>query len=117
VGEIASNPAELVDPPKGLDAEDEESSEEIRALTIFEAVRGTRWENLYVVAVRTGLRQGELLGLKWADLNLDVSPAVLTLRRSLAERSGGGFNLFNLWMMLPSRYRQRALVCSRLSCK
>ena len=96
-GEIVSTPAELVDPPKGLDADDEESSEEIRALTnqealrLFEAARGTRWENLYVVAVRTGLRQGELLGLKWADLNLDVSPAVLTLRRSLAEKSGGGF--------------------------
>jgi integrase len=42
-------------------------------------------------AVRTGLRQGELLGLKWADLNLDVSPVVLTLRQSLAEKSGGGF--------------------------
>jgi integrase len=97
-GEIAANPAELVDPPKGLDAKDSpESSEEIRALTnqealrLFEAAKGTRLANLYVVAVRTGLRQGELLGLKWADLTLDVSPAVLMLRRSLAEKPGGGF--------------------------
>ena len=31
------------------------------------------------------------MNLKWTDLNLDVSPAVLTLRRSLAEKPGGGF--------------------------
>jgi hypothetical protein len=48
-----------VDPPKGLDTEDQESSEEIRALTneetlrFFEVAKGTRWENLYVMAVRT----------------------------------------------------------------
>jgi integrase len=32
--------------------------------TLFEAVRGERLESLYILAVHTGLRQGELLGLK-----------------------------------------------------
>jgi integrase len=95
-GELASNPAESLVPPK---ASFEEESEEIRALTneqtdvLFAAARerGDRFRNLYVAAVRTGLRQGELLGLKWEDLNLDSSPASVTLRRSLASKLGGGF--------------------------
>jgi integrase len=35
----------------------------------LDAGRGTRNEALYVLAVHTGLRQGELLGLKWSDLD------------------------------------------------
>jgi integrase len=43
------------------------SPAQVRAL--LDAARGTRNEALYVVALHTGLRQGELLGLKWSDLD------------------------------------------------
>ena len=33
---------------------------------------GDRLEALYVVAITAGLRQGELLGLKWEDINLEA---------------------------------------------
>lgn len=97
-GELITNPAESVAPPK-VPAKLEEESEEIRALTdeqttvLFDRARARedRFRNLYVAAVRTGLRQGELLGLKWEDLNLGASPASVTLRRSLAPKLGGGF--------------------------
>jgi integrase len=36
---------------------------------------------LYVVAVHTGLWQGELLGLKWTDVDLDAG--MLAVRRCL----------------------------------
>jgi integrase len=36
---------------------------------------------LYVVALHTGLRQGELLGLRWVDVDLDASK--LSVRRAL----------------------------------
>jgi integrase len=36
---------------------------------------------LYVVAIYTGLRRGELLGLKWTDVDLDAG--TLMVRRSL----------------------------------
>jgi len=32
---------------------------------------GDRLEALYVLAIHTGLRQGELLGLKWDDVDPD----------------------------------------------
>jgi integrase len=42
---------------------------------------------LYELALRTGLRQGELLGLGWGDL--DLAAGHLTVRRTLARTPGG----------------------------
>jgi integrase len=42
---------------------------------------GDRLEALYVLAIHTGLRQGELLGLKWDDVDLDDGS--LQVRRTL----------------------------------
>jgi integrase len=46
-----------------------------------------RHGTLFELALRTGLRQGELLGLKWDDLDLDAGH--LTVRRTLARTPGG----------------------------
>jgi len=50
--------------------------EQTRAL--LEAARGERLGALYMLAVTTGLREGELLGLRWQDVDLE--------RRSLSVR-------------------------------
>ena len=55
-------------------------SAEVKAL--LTAASGDRLEALYVAAVHTGLRQGELLGLNWVDL--DLESGMLTVHRSLA---------------------------------
>ncbi len=54
---------------------------------LFGAARGDRLEALYVLAVTTGLRQGELLGLKWEDVDLDAG--TLQVRRALTTTKGG----------------------------
>lgn len=51
------------------------------------AAHGIRNEALYVVAVHTGLRQGELLELKWIDV--DLAAGKLTVRRSLKVTEDG----------------------------
>ena len=53
--------------------------EEARAF--LKAVRGDRYEALYVLALTTGMRQGEMLGLQWPDLDLDAGK--VTIFRSL----------------------------------
>ena len=53
----------------------------------MEAVRGDRFEVLYVLAIALGLRRGELLGLKWDDLDLDK--ATLRVRRVLQRLESG----------------------------
>ncbi len=66
--------------------------EEIKPLTAGEANRfinascGNRLEALFVLAVHTGLRQGELLALKWEDLDLEAG--TLRVRRTLTCAGG-----------------------------
>ncbi len=68
--------------------------EEIRPLTAEEANRllkaarfpDERLETLYVLAIHTGLRQGELLALKWDDL--DLEGGTLRVRRTLTYAGG-----------------------------
>jgi integrase len=85
-GLIPRNATEAVKPPQVR-------REEIHPLTpeqtkkLFEAAKGDRLEALYVLAVTTGLRQGELLGLKWEDVNLETG--TLRVRRTLATAKGG----------------------------
>jgi len=63
------------------------SRELVRAL--LAAASGKRNEALYIVAVHTGLRQGELLGLRWTDLNLGRDKGELAVRRSLKVTEDG----------------------------
>jgi integrase len=56
----------------------------------LDAVRGDRFEALYTLAITTGMRQGEMLGLQWSDLDLDNGK--LTIYRALhrTKRPHGG---------------------------
>lgn len=42
-----------------------------------------------MLALHTGLREGELLGLRWDDLDLDSAVPVLRVRRTLSETRTG----------------------------
>jgi len=46
------------------------SPQDARAL--LDVVRGDRLEGLFVLAIASGSRQGELLGLRWQDVDLDA---------------------------------------------
>jgi integrase len=61
------------------------SPEQARAF--LEAAKGDRFEALYVLALHCGLREGELLGLKWADVDLETG--TLQVRRTLSETRTG----------------------------
>lgn len=45
------------------------SPEQIKAY--LTAVEGHRWENIYILASATGMRESELLGLRWQDVDLE----------------------------------------------
>jgi integrase len=59
-----------------------------QARDLLDAARGERLEALYALAVTTGMRQGEILGLKWEDLDLEAG--TLQVRRTLSTAMGGG---------------------------
>ena len=54
----------------------------------MEAAKGYRLEALYVLALTTGMRLGELLELRWKDVELEQG--VVHLQATL-QRTTGGF--------------------------
>ncbi len=51
--------------------------------SILAVAEGDDLEALWRLAIKTGMRRGELLGLKWADVDFDAS--ALSVRRSLSR--------------------------------
>jgi integrase len=85
-GLVAQNVAEAVDPPRQQRKEMKCLSHE-QARRLLKSVRGDRLEALYVLAVTAGLRQGELLGLKWEDVDFEAK--TLSVRRTLSAAKEG----------------------------
>ncbi len=74
------------------------SPEQARKLIATANETGARYAALYVLALHTGMRVGQLLGLQWGDVDLDASSAGATptiqVRRTLSEtRTGHKFEL------------------------
>jgi len=79
---IVENVCDLVDPPRTEDTE-------IAPLTLkqikklLSTVKGHHIEALVVLALSTGMRRGELLGLKWQDIDFEES--ILQVRRIMSR--------------------------------
>jgi integrase len=98
-GLISRNVCEAVKPPK-VEHKEINPLDREQAKALLEAASGDRLEALYVLAVHTGMREGELLGLKWEDADLERS--VLRLRHALV-REGGKIALGDLLKTPKSR--------------
>jgi integrase len=78
------------------------------AQRLLQAARGERLEALFVLALTTGARQGELLGLRWEDVDLEggllhIRRKLLRVQRQLVESAP------------KSASGRRTLVLSRLA--
>ena len=77
---IPRNVTEAVNPPR-------EQKKEIRPLDedqvkrLLKAAEGDKLEALYILAITTGMRSGELLGLRWEDVDLEAG--TLQVRRTV----------------------------------
>jgi integrase len=108
---LGRNPASRIKPPRKSKDElaDAEPVLDIgEAFRLFEGTEGQWCHAVYVVAATTGLRQGELLGLSWRDVNLTDSkvercgrcgrnkplrPLSLHVHQQQQRRTGAGFVL------------------------
>jgi integrase len=81
-GLIPRNAADAVKAPRPAKKEINPLTHE-QARIFLEVASGDRFEALYVLAIHCGLREGELLGLKWDDLDLETG--TLSVRRTLSE--------------------------------
>src|SRR5882724_8933367 len=81
---LSLNPCDSVELPR-------KAAREMQSLTPIEAARflreaaTDRWFALFILALATGLRPSEYLGLKWQDI--DLKRGIISVQRSLTWRS------------------------------
>jgi len=88
-GSVVRNVASLVSPPRVRRPEVIPLSP-AQARQFLDAASDDRFEHVYSLALSLGLRQGEVLGLAWRDIDLDDSK--LSVRHTL-QRYGGAYHL------------------------
>ena len=67
---MARNPAAMTNPPRPQWSKATVWDIEQVRLFLGEAKRSSRYHALYLMAIMTGMRLGELLGLRWQDVDL-----------------------------------------------
>ena len=89
VGLLERNPMTLVGRVKVAQADQKWtflSAEETKALLHAALEEGPLWHAAYVLAVRTGMRRGELFGLRWEAVDLERGQLRVVLSRTEATR-------------------------------
>lgn len=82
---IAVNPCELVDPPR-VERKEMRALDAAGAVALMRACESSTIGAAIVTAIGTGLRRGELLALRWGDI--DLERGVLTVRRAIDRVEG-----------------------------
>jgi integrase len=101
---IGRNVAALVESPKGAETKLDDALTTAESRKVLDTAAGTfaqppwkrehdRLEALYVLALSLGLRRGELLGLRWSDIDLGDDQPSLTVARTLTRITGQGLVL------------------------
>jgi integrase len=85
MGQLAASPADVVVPPKPRRREMHFLTEQETA-AMLRAAENTDLHLPLLIAVATGVRRGELLGLRWADVDLDAK--TITVNQTLQEAYG-----------------------------
>ena len=85
-GYLSSNPAAGAQPPRPRRGE-LVSLDEAATRRLLSATSGTRLECTVAIAIATGMRRGEILGLRWSDI--DPGDTIAHVRRSIQPTKTG----------------------------
>lgn len=92
LGKLRSNPTEICDLPRSNRKEiDPMEQKDIAAFLC--AVKGHRYELVYLVTLFTGLRQGEVLGLTWDCIDFDHGTIYINKQLQKTKKVGGVYIL------------------------
>jgi len=91
-GLVTRNVAAIAEGPK-MDHREGRTLTKEQARVFLEACKGNRLGVAYSLALTLGLRRGEIIGLKWSDIDLQDGEVTLTIRRQLVrDKTGLHFN-------------------------
>lgn len=83
-GRLPRNPAADADPPRAATVEMSVWSAS-QLSRFIESVRADRLFAAWLLAATTGMRRGELLGLRWSDIHIDAGTASIRQIRTVAR--------------------------------
>lgn len=83
---LARNPADAVEPPRPVKRE-MRALDEAGTARLLQVLDGNRLFLPVLLAVTTGLRRGEILALRWQDIDLEIGEAFVC--RSLEQSKSG----------------------------
>ncbi len=86
LGLIGHNPCDRVSAPSVRRGETQ-VYDAAQVQQLRETVRGDRLEALYVLALSTGMRRGELLGLRWRDVDLACGVVTVNMQMQREPRA------------------------------
>ncbi len=91
-GYIRFNPADACILPKITKKEIQPLNED-QIAAFLKAIKGHRYENLFIVTLFTGMREGEALGLLWDCVNLDKGTITVNKQLQKVRGSQGEYTL------------------------
>lgn len=68
--------------------------DEVQTAAFLKAIQGTRFEDVFMVTLFTGLRQGEVLGLTWNCIDFDRG--IITVDKQMQLHQESGANAYDL---------------------
>jgi len=92
LGYIRHNPADKPDLPKVKKAEIKPLADE-EMVSFLRAIKGHKYEVVYVVTLFTGMREGEVLGLTWDNIDFKGGTIVIKQQLQKVRSSGGEYEL------------------------
>ena len=85
---ISQNPCDSCELPK-MEKTEMKCFSPAETVTFLENAKQDKYFTLFLLAIETGLRPEEYLGLQWKDVDLDER--TLSVRRAVKLRKGGGY--------------------------
>ena len=87
------NPCSPIKPPKP-EKHEMQTWDEFEVQHFLDVAKGNRFYIAYLLALTTGMRKGEVLGLRWQDI--DFNNHTLSVRQAVTKKAGIGYKLGKL---------------------
>ena len=88
---IVRNPTNGTTIPKKSQTEKQIFDDEQLDMFMAEIKKEPYWHDFFYVELMTGLRRGEICGLKWTDI--DFTQNIMRISRSISKKAGGGITV------------------------
>ena len=91
-GLLRSNPTESCTIPR-IERMEIKPFDDVAEKSFLKAIEGDKYERLFIVDLYTGMRKGEILGLRWSDIDFDQGTITIARQLQVEPFKGGRYYL------------------------